>query len=600
MKHFLFVVALCLSAGTAFAQAGDPNAQPRVGGAQGAGPGQGGGGQRGPARAQAGRPPAELPKGTSILRGQVVAADTGSPIRRAQVRVSSPDARDGRIATTDAQGRFELKELAAGRYTMTASKGGFVSLQYGQRRPSESGTPIELGDGQTIDKLAIALPRGSVLAGRITDEFGEPVANATVTAMRYGYAAGGRRMLPTNAANSRDTTDDQGHYRLFGLPPGEYYVTAMLRTGGPEITDPMGGEQSGYASTYYPGTPNVNEAQRVKLAVSQENSNVSFGLIATKLVKLSGQVITSSGAPASNGMIILMPAGGAGGMAMQGANGARVDQTGAFKLSNVAPGRYTVQARLGGFGGPGGRGGAGGPGDGELAKLDLSVGADDVDGLMLVTAPGAKATGVVVSDTGDPLDFRAQQLQVASRVADADAQPLGGGGGQARVADDWTFELSNLTEARLIRVTAPQGWTLKSVSLNSQDITDTPMEFPAGQTVTGLQVMLTKKVSALTGVVADAKGKPVLDATVLIFPSDEKLWTYQSRFIKAARPDQDGTYRVTALPPSDSYLAIALQGLEDGQAGDPEFLATIKDAAKKFTLTDGETKAVDLKLSTLQ
>ena len=36
---------------------------------------------------------------------------------------------------------------------MTASKGGFVSLQYGQRRPSESGTPIELGDGQTLDKI---------------------------------------------------------------------------------------------------------------------------------------------------------------------------------------------------------------------------------------------------------------------------------------------------------------------------------------------------------------------------------------------------------------------------------------------------------------
>ena len=69
------------------------------------------------------------------------------------MRVASPDARESRVATTDAQGRFEIKELPAGRYTMTASKGGFVALQYGQRRPSESGTPIELGDGQTLDKL---------------------------------------------------------------------------------------------------------------------------------------------------------------------------------------------------------------------------------------------------------------------------------------------------------------------------------------------------------------------------------------------------------------------------------------------------------------
>jgi len=112
------------------------------------------------------------------------------------VRVNAPDVRESRVATTDQQGRFEIKELPAGRYTMTASKGGFVSLQYGQRRPSESGTPIELGEGQTLEKIAIALPRGSVLGGRITDEFGEPVANASVTALRYGYAGGARRMMP--------------------------------------------------------------------------------------------------------------------------------------------------------------------------------------------------------------------------------------------------------------------------------------------------------------------------------------------------------------------------------------------------------------------
>jgi hypothetical protein len=131
-------------------------------------------GQR-PARAL---PAADAPRGTAVMRGQIIAADNGSPIRRAQVRIASPDARESRVATTDERGRFEIRDLPAGRYTMTASKGGFVTLQYGQRRPSESGTPIELGDGQTLDKLAIALPRGSVLGGRVTDEFDEPVANA--------------------------------------------------------------------------------------------------------------------------------------------------------------------------------------------------------------------------------------------------------------------------------------------------------------------------------------------------------------------------------------------------------------------------------------
>ena len=518
------------------------------------------------------------------MRGQIVAADNGSPIRRAQVRINAPDAREDRVATTDQQGRFEFKELPAGRYTMTASKAGFVTLQYGQRRPSESGTPIELGDGQAMEKIAMALPRGSVLGGRITDEFGEPVANASVTAFRYAYVGGARRMTPAGQ-NSRDTTDDQGHFRLFGLPPGDYYVSATLRSVGPEVTDPSG-EASGYAATYFPGTPNVAEATRVTLAVSQENTGISFGLIATRLVRVSGQVLMSDGAPATNGQVMLVPANTTGrpGVAMQqGGAGNRVDQTGTFRVTNVAPGRYQVQARAGGR-------------EFELARLDLSVGNDDVEGLTLVTAPPAIVNGAVVSDTGEPFGFRAQQLQIGARPASPDA--FMGGGMMVRVGDNFSFTLRNLSDAVLVRASPASGWAMKAVFLNGQEITDVPTEFPAGQTISGMQIVLTKKVTSLTGQITDAKGNPVLDATVVVFPDNEKLWTFQSRFIKAARPDQDGKYVVTGLPGPESYLVVALQGLEDGQAGDPEFLAAIKELATKLSLGEGESKAVDVKLST--
>ena len=551
----------------------------------GLGPAQGaaGRGQR-PLRAQPQR--VDAPRGTSVLRGQIVAADNGAPIRRAQVRITSPDARESRVATTDQQGRFEIKELPAGRYTLTASKGGFVALQYGQRRPSESGTPLELGDGQMIDKIAIALPRGSVLGGRITDEFGEPVANASVSAWRYGFVGGARRMMPAGQ-NSRDTTDDLGQFRLFGLPPGEYFVSATLRTGGPEVTDPMG-EPSGYAATYYPGTINVAEAAKVTLAVSQENTGVSFGLIATKLVRVSGQVITSSGSSATNGMVLLVPAGANGRPAIaaqQGGAGNRIDQTGTFRLPSIAAGRYLLQARAGGR-------------DFEIARMDLVVGADDVDGVNLVTAPGATLSGNIVSDTGEPFDFRPSQLQIGARPGSPETMAMPQGGGGSRVGDDWSFSLPNITDSTLIRASSPQGWTTKAVFLNGQEITDTPMEFPPGQAVGGVQIVLTKKVTSLTGQVTDGKGNPVLDATVVVFPANEKLWTYQSRFIKAARPDQDGKYRVTGLPGSENYLVVALQGLEDGQAGDPEFLATVKELGARLELGDGESKSVDVKLTT--
>jgi hypothetical protein len=532
---------------------------------------------------RADRQPSEV-KGTAVLRGVVVAADNGSPIRRAQVRITGQGA-GSRLATTDAQGRFEFRDLPAGRFLLTASKGGFVTLQYGQRRPSESGTPIDVADKQVLDKFLIGLPRGSVISGRVTDEFGEPVANAVVSAMRYGFAAGTRQMLPAAGQNSRGMTDDLGQFRLFGLSPGEYVVSASFRSGD-EVTDP-GAEATGYAPTYYPGSPDAGDAQRVTVGLGQELGNVSFALVATRLVRVSGTVLTSQGTPMANGMVMLGPANTRRGAAMGVSFAGRIDASGAFRIANVTPGRYVAQVRTGRP-----RGDLD-PGT-EFGRQDVIVGGDDVDGVVIVTGPGARVVGQVTTDTNTPPSIRPQQVQVAARQAEPDLV-MPGPGGMARVNDDWTFEIAGLFDPRLFRANLPQGWTLKAVLLGGQDITDTPVVVPPGQTLSGLQMVITERMSEVSGLVTDAKGVPVTDVTVVVFPADESRWTYQSRFIRAARPDQEGRYQIRGLPPHDRYLVVTVQGLEDGQAGDPEFLERMRDQGSSFSLDDGQTRALDLR-----
>ena len=76
------------------------------------------------------RPPnpnAPPPPGTAILRGHVLAADSGQPLRKAQVRITANEIRENRLATTDADGLFEFKEVRAGRYYVSVSKGSYVS-----------------------------------------------------------------------------------------------------------------------------------------------------------------------------------------------------------------------------------------------------------------------------------------------------------------------------------------------------------------------------------------------------------------------------------------------------------------------------------------
>ena len=205
-------------------------------------------------------PPGRVAKtGTGRLRGRVVAADTGSIVRRAQVRISSPDI-GSKTAFTDAQGRYEFQKLPAGRFNVSVSKSGFVTMQYGQTRPFEPGRPIDLVDAQVMEKADVALPRGSVVSGRILDEFGEPVADANVAGMRMQYSSGKRRLVSSGRAS---TTNDLGQFRLFGLPPGEYYVSVTVRSFDNMMMDMFAGagaggptgsnNNSGYAATYYPG-----------------------------------------------------------------------------------------------------------------------------------------------------------------------------------------------------------------------------------------------------------------------------------------------------------------------------------------------------------
>src|SRR5207247_11238144 len=99
-------------------------------------------------------------------------------------------------------------------YHLTAMKGGYVSLEYGQRRPVEFGRPIEVLADQTLEKVDFALPRGGVITGRVLDEFGEPTANVYVAPMRYQLDEKGRRRhTPAGGAE----TNALGRLRIFAM-----------------------------------------------------------------------------------------------------------------------------------------------------------------------------------------------------------------------------------------------------------------------------------------------------------------------------------------------------------------------------------------------
>jgi protocatechuate 3,4-dioxygenase beta subunit len=556
------------------------------------------------ARAQViGRPEVQMPPGprmaprdrtapevgTSIIRGRVLSSETGFPLRRAQVRLFGERVREGRVATTDAEGRFELKDLPAGRYQLSASKGGYVTINYGQRRPFEPGRPIELADGQTMSDVSLALPRGSALSGRIVDEFGEPVADAHVSVMRYQFFNGERRLVPVARF---DQTDDGGNFRIYGLSPGDYYVSANLQSFGPFAQTE---DRAGYAATYYPGTGSPAQAEKIPVGLGTEVSGITFSLLPVRTARITGSVLSSSGKPLAGAMVMLTVAGeggvGGGFMTMSGARPTGPD--GSFTIANVAPGDYTLVVRSGGMGmgmGPG----SGSAGPNESAFQLLTVAGDDISGLALVASAGTTIRGQIVFEQPPPASVTPSSVGVFAMPASNLGMFGGfGGAGRDRVNDDWTFELRAQMGPVLIRSSAPSGYILKAVYHNATDVTDAGIAFKSTEPITGVQVVLTNRQSQVSGTVADTNGKPVTDYVVVVFAEEKDKWTFQSRYLASGRPDQQGTFQVRGLPPG-RYLAAAVEYIEQGQHTDPELLEQLRPRATVFDLGEGEQRTMNL------
>ncbi len=557
-------------------------------------------GQQPPRDGPAQRQQAEEP--TGAIAGHVVTADSGRAVKRARVIVTGPELPQGRAAQTDDQGAYVIEGLPAGRYSVRVSKAGFVNLSYGQRRPLQPGTPLQLGDKQELKGVDFRLPRGGVIAGRLFDEDGEPMPGAVVRVMEYQYLQGQRQLVPAGAAQ----TDDRGEFRAWGLMPGTYYVsaTAPRAFGGPgggAFANGAGGalaafigrgrgpgvpgddEAVAYASTFYPGVPSVSDARAIAIGVSQQVQDVNFALQLVRTARIAGRVTSPDGSAVSSGNVSLAPEGAGAARGPGGMNfGGRIDWDGSFALANVPPGRYVLRARSEDSGAP------------QFAIQPLSVASDMTD-LTVILAPAATLTGSVAFESSqqhltgvDPTSVR-----IAAQAAD---QALPGPTPNARPDKDGNFTLPGVPGGTvMLRLGGvPREWTLKSVTLDGRDITDTPIDVRGGQQLSGVRVLFTDRVSEVSGTVTDTQGVPITELTVLAFPTDASLWRPQARQIVTARPDQNGRYVIRGLPAGE-YYAAAVDPAEQGEWYEAAFLDAHRAGAMRFSLAEGENKPVDFK-----
>ncbi len=526
---------------------------------------------------------AQAPKATPTdkkehcsVSGMVVTLAGSAPLRKARVRLGSLDDRNRVIGfTTDASGRFELKALDPGRYDLSVSRAGYVTFIYGQRKPGQPGATLTLRPGQEMKDLVFKMIPSAVIAGPIIDEDGEPMPSVHVSAMREEYTDGKRGLRTSTQAE----TDDLGQYRLFGLAPGKYFVSAVStswgRYGGSGYdTQDVQSISLGYAKMYYPGTPDVTKATAIVVKGGEEIPSVEMLMRPVPVVHVRGHVYNPAAHKISSTDVMLVPRTNNHEWSF-GETQAPVKPDGSFELSEVPPGPYTLMAvtfEAGKF---------------LTAKSTLDVGNADIEGLSLTIGVVATVSGRIIWE-GQP-SVGQDELVVTPRPKDV---PLGAVY-RARVNPNNSFTITDMSEGSYTLEVSGQSKDcyIKEAHYAGSDALDDGFNVSAAAPGS-LEITISSRGARVQGAVVDEDGLPASGVWVALVPDAEHR---ETRFYKSQTTDQYGHFDLRGITPGD-YRLYSWNEVEEGAWEDPDFMKPFEEKGKgeKVSVQEGDAKSANL------
>lgn len=457
--------------------------------------------------------------------------------RESPDRSFSPTQSPAITATTNADGRYQIVNLAADAYRVSVYAPAYV-IEGESFFSYEYGKTVNVATGEQIENLDFSMMHGGVITGKVTDEYGKPVIAESVEAFRLDQQ--GKRDNVSAIQMLRWQTDDRGVYRIFGLEPGRYVVGVGASSD--DAFQPIGNRGS-YKRTYHLDAVDESSAKVIEVKPGGEVENVDIKLArATKTYTASGRVIDSeTGKPLPGVMIGCEIAKTAGSNFRMGDT--ITNTNGEFRIESLSPNTYVAYVFS--------------PGQSDLYsdQVNFDITDDDVAALEIKMIRGASISGVAeVEGTSDPA-VRARVSQVALRAEGASQDTsmlimtLMQGGGVGTINPNGTMRIGGVRPGRTRIVALPppevKGLTLARVERNGAEIKE--FDVAQGEQITGVRLIFTYGTSVLAGRVEIKGGALPSNAqmTVRIVregASPEEWW-----FAKQTNVDARGQFTIEGV-----------------------------------------------------
>jgi hypothetical protein len=554
-------------------------------------------------------------KKTVAISGTVTSSDTHLPLKNVQITITGSRApsvedveEDGTnlfrpiSVNSNDKGNFEFVGLPAGTYYIRAAHAGMIL-----KGAHSAGILVNVAAGESQSLNLVMLP-SSTITGRILNEDGEPMQNVSVAAMHYVYTPAGRRLVEAKRAMS----DDKGEYRLFGLKPGSYLLTAdksrgSFQEGNLDLaigTQAASGHQNQkvYALTYYQNETSPEQATPIVLKPGDE-TQANFALARQPAHHIFGKVSgivapKPSDKPEDSRCFVV--AAGSGSQVPVGM--AVVGKDSSFDLGPLPPGKYKITAAQ--IASENGR----------FGSKQVIVDASDVTGVNIsLNSAGTQIKGTIRADGKTTVEYSQLSVVLMSDANTNDeSEPaqmaeayMGGSGyGFAEVSKDGSFKADISTPSSgpyhavlAARSSGLEDWFTSKVLVAGKDVLESGFKINAAEN-SPIEIVISDKGATVEGVALNREKNPFPNAQVIALPSDPKL-RKRVELMQQTVADQQGHFKLRGIRPGE-YIAFAVEDVQEQPFLEDSFLQQNAGQVQAVKLESGAKQKVELAVITAE